>query len=428
MGLTASMETSVSGLAAHGEALGVISDNIVNANTTGFKSARGEFQTILAQDLLSSSGSEMGRGVSLAGITTVFSQGSVIKTERATDTAINGNGFFVVKGDNHGLSYTRDGSFRFDKDGWLATLGGQRVQAYGASPEGRINGRLGDIRIPVNSIPSKMTKQLDLHVNLDARTLPQGPIDPNRPDETAQYTGAIQVFDSVGNSHPLSVHFNKTDDGTWEWYATTDGSHLSGGDPGKQEGVARGMLHFDSQGRLEKTEQSLLNTSFSNGAVPNQQLEFNFGPTFDKMEPGMETSTQYGSKNAMFKNIQDGFAAGYLTDMSIDEDGVVHGNYTNGQLKTLGQIALARFENPERLNKLGDNQFRDSFSSGPASVGKPNSNGLGGLVTHSLENSNVDLSNEFVSMIKVQRGFQASAKSITTANEMLDDVINIKRT
>jgi flagellar hook protein FlgE len=427
MGVTASMETAVSGLAAHGEALGVISDNIVNSNTTGFKSSRAEFQTILAQDLLSSSGSEIGRGVSLAGVTTVFSQGAVIKTERATDTAINGNGFFVLKGDNHGLTYTRDGSFRFDKDGWLSSLGGQRVQAYGASPEGRLNGRMGDIRVPQNSIPSRSTKQIDLHVNLDARTVAQGPIDPKRPDETSQFTGSVQVFDSIGNSHPVSVHFNKTEDGSWDWLATTDGCHLDGGEKGKAEGIARGTLKFDNMGRLEKSEQTLLNTSFSNGAIPNQELQFNFGATLDKMEPGMEGSTQYGSKNAMFKNVQDGFSAGYLTDMSIDEDGTIKGNYTNGQLKILGQIALARFENPERLNKLGDNQFRESNPSGPASIGKPNSNGLGGLVTHSLENSNVDLSNEFVNMIKIQRGFQASAKSITTANEMLDDVINIKR-
>ena len=153
MSVVSSMATAISGLEANGQALGIISDNIVNANTTAFKSARGEFQSILAQDL-KGAGAEMGRGCQLGGITTLFTQGPITKTDRGTDVAINGAGFFCLKSDTHGMTYTRDGSFHFDKDGWLTNLSGSRVQTY-QPVEGKLTGRIGDLRLPFNTIPAK---------------------------------------------------------------------------------------------------------------------------------------------------------------------------------------------------------------------------------------------------------------------------------
>jgi flagellar hook protein FlgE len=428
MGVTSSMSTAISGLESNGRALSVITDNIVNANTTGFKSSRAEFQTILAQDMLASTGAEMGRGVTVGGITTLFNQGPITMTDRGTDVAINGNGFFVLRGDNRGYSYTRDGAFRFDKDGWLTNLSGQRVQAYSASTQGKITGRLTDIRIPYTSIQAKPSRNIELQANLDARLPIKADFDVNRPDDTSQFTAGIQVFDSIGNSHGLAMYFNKTSDSTWEWHAMTPGESLAGGTAGTQGEVARGTLNFNEDGKLQSSEQELVNTSFSNGAKADQSLQFNFGDPIEKGGTGEMGSTQYGSKSAMFRNVQDGFAAGYLVDTAIDTEGNVTGIYNNGQNRLLGQIAMARFEAPERLSKLGENQYRETFSSGQASIGKPNTNGRGAMLTKSLEGSNVDLAKEFVDMIKTQRGFQASAKSINTANEMLDEVINIKRT
>jgi flagellar hook protein FlgE len=430
MGVYSSMSTAISGLTANGEMLGVISDNIVNANTTGFKASRGEFQNILAQDLLATgTGAQIGRGTSMNGVTNIFTQGAVSRTERTTDLALSGNGFFILKGDTFGYTYTRDGSFRFDKDGWLTNLNGYRVQAYEATPEGFISGKLGDIRLPYSTIPARATKQVEMHVNLDAR-MPSSvvPFDQSKPDETAQFTTGTQVYDSVGNAHAVQVYFNRTDANTWEWTAMTDAGNLAGGEKGVPGAIANGQLMFDQDGKLLSSNQNLINTTFANGAIPDQELQFNFGDPQETGGTGQRGTTMYGSKNATFRNVQDGFSAGNLADVAIDSfEGVMSGTYTNGQVKTLAQIAVSRFESTERLSKVGDNQFRETIASGQPLIGKPNTNGRGTVMTKSLEQSNVDLAHEFVEMIRAQRGFQASAKTITTGNEMLDEIINLQR-
>jgi flagellar hook protein FlgE len=171
MSIVSSMATAISGLEANGQELAIVSDNIVNSNTTGFKSSRGEFHTILASDLMSNGGGgQVGRGCRIAGVTGQFTQGPITRTERGQDMAIMGNGFFVLRStDNKGQSFTRDGSFRFDKDGWMTTLTGERVQAYSASPDGKITGRLTDLRIPYKTLPAKPTNNIEMHVNLDSR-------------------------------------------------------------------------------------------------------------------------------------------------------------------------------------------------------------------------------------------------------------------
>lgn len=429
MGVVSSMTTAISGLEANGTALSVISDNIVNANTTGFKASRSEFQNILAQDLGAggAGGPQIGRGAAVAGVTTVLTQGPITRTERGTDLSISGNGFFVVKSDAHGQTYTRDGAFRFDKDGWLTNLNGSKIQAYQSTPDGKITGKLTDVRIPFNTIAARATNGIQLHVNLDARAPITGPLDLEKPEQTAQFTTGLQVFDSVGNAQPLTCYFNKVNDSTWEWHAMTDGANVAGGQAGVPTDVVSGTLLFDPYGRLQNSQQTIINSSFSNGAIPDQLLDFQFGDPLDAGGTGEKGTTQYGSKNAMFRNVQDGWAAGTLGDIGIDADGVITGVYTNGQNRILGQLAIARFEATERLSKLGENQFRESVGSGQALIGKPNTNGRGIIMTKSLESSNVDLAHEFVEMIKAQRGFQASAKGVTTANEMLDEIINIKQ-
>ncbi len=428
MGTINSLSTAISGLEANGEALGVIADNIANANTIGFKSSRTEFQSVLAQDLLSQgAGAQIGKGASIGGITNIFTQGAITHTERGTDLALSGNGFFCVRSDIKGMSFTRDGAFRFDKDGWLTSIRGMRVQAYQATPEGKITGKIGDVRIPFNTVPAKATNRMDIHLNLDARTLKDVPFDPKFPDETAQFATATQIFDSVGNAQALTLYFNRVDGNTWEWHAMADGSSMAGGERGKMVDVATGKLGFDDYGRLLSSEQNLVNTSFANGAIPDQQMQFDFGDPIDKGGSGVKGSTQYGSKSSTFRNIQDGWSAGQLSDTSIDADGVITGIYSNGVNKVLGQIAIARFEATERLTKAGENILRETIESGMPQIGKPTTNGRGTVMTKSLENSNVDLAKEFVDMIRIQRAFQANAKSITTANEMLTDVINMQR-
>lgn len=428
MGVISSMATAISGLEANSEALGVISDNIVNANTNGFKGSRTEFHSILAQDLTSAGGSEVGRGVQVGGITTLFGQGPISRTERAMDCCINGDGFFVMKSNRGGTTYTRDGSFRFDKDGWFTNLSGSRVQSYLAN-DGRITGKLGDLRIPLNTIPAKTTSKIELHLNLDARqAVADKELDLLRPDETSQFNANVAIFDSVGNQHAVGVYFNRTSDHTWEWHAMADGASLAGGTKGVPGEVARGMLTFDQSGNLTSSDQSLVNTSFAAGAIPDQNLHFDFGNlnSGDEMHR-RETTTMFGSKHSLFRSTQDGYTAGYLANTQIDADGHIKGLYTNGEARLLGKLAVARFEAPERLSKNGENQFRETNASGMPLVGFANTAGRGGIMNQSLEHSNVDLAKEFVDMIRAQRGFQASAKSISVANNMLDEIVNLYR-
>ncbi|MBI4404598.1 MAG: flagellar hook protein FlgE [Deltaproteobacteria bacterium] len=426
MSILTSMATAISGLQSNGQSLGIISDNIVNANTTAFKSSRGHFESVLAQDLLGSEGSQLGQGTRMAGVTSVFTQGPINRTDRSTDLAINGNGFFIMKG-GKGISYTRDGGFEFDREGFLSNIHGNRVQGYLADQQGRITGKLGDVRLPYKTIPAKSTTNVQVHVNLDARSPVGQPIDLTRPEETNHYTTATQIYDSIGNSHAISLYFNKTGETNWEWYAMTDGAELAGGTTGQMQAVAQGNLIFNEEGKLQTTEQSLINTTFANGAIADQQLSFDWGDAIEAGGTGVRGATQYGTKSGVFRNQQDGYGAGMLVDATVDTEGIITGAYSNGINVVLAQTALARFEATERLTKVGENQFRESRLSGSPLIAKANTNGIGGLMSKSLEASNVDIAHEFVEMIKAQRGFQASAKSITTANEMMDEVINIKR-
>lgn len=426
MGVVSSMSTAISGLEANGEMLSVISDNIVNANTTGFKSSRTEFNSLVASDLMQAAGGEqIGQGARVAGITNLFTQGSLTRTNRATDMAINGTGFFVVKNDN-GVAYTRDGSFRFDKDGWLTSLSGHKVQAYRATPDGKIGGRLEDVRLDFKAIPAKATTKVNMYCNLDARVAPGNALDLAYPEESSQFTSAMQVYDSVGNAHSVSVYFNRTSEANWEWYAMADGGELNGGTEGKAEAIAKGMLTFDQMGKLASSDQQTLNTSFKGGAIPDQELIFDFGDALDKEGTGVRGTTQYGSNNVVFKNTQDGYAAGTLSDTIVDSDGIISGVYSNGENRIMGQMAIARFDSTEKLAKIGNNQFIETPQSGQPLTGKPKTNGRGAVQTRSLEHSNVDLASEFVEMIRAQRGFQASAKSITSADQMLEEVINLR--
>ncbi len=427
MGVVSSMSTAISGLEANGEMLSVISDNIVNANTTGFKGSRAEFHSLIAADVFHASGGEqIGQGAKVAGVTANFTQGSVSRTNNSTDMALNGNGFFITRSDE-GTAYTRDGSFRFDKEGWLTTIGGSKVQAYKADSDGRIGGRLDDIRLDFKAIPARASQKVELYANLDARLPVGGPLDLTRPEDTATFASAMQVYDSVGNAHSVSLYFNRTADNTWEWHAMTDGGQLVNGEDGKPGEVANGVLTFDQSGRLATSAQQVVNSSFRGGAIPEQNLFFDFGDPMDLQGTGIKGTTMYGTANQVFRNTQDGYTAGVLADTVVDSDGLITGVYSNGENRTLGQIAVARFDATEKLSKVGANSFVETPGSGQALVGKAKTNGRGAIQTRSLEHSNIDLASEFVEMIRAQRGFQASAKSITSADQMLEEVINLKR-
>lgn len=428
MGILSSMYTGVSGLTAQGEALGVISDNIANANTTGFKASRAEFQDIIAKSLKGIlGGNQIGRGVKIGAVNPILQQGNIDHTEKTTDLAISGDGYFVLRGSD-GESFTRDGSFHFDREGYLVTNDNQRVQGFQADEDGNIINKLGDVKFPRALIPAKATTKVRLDLNLDSRVEPNKKFDINNPHATSHYSTGIEVYDSQGNKHLLTLFFVKVADRQWDVHALADGKEVVGGTPGKWSEVWAGKLGFTVDGKLDTEIVTKEAINFTGGALQNQKIVFDFGDsiTTDGSD-GLNGTKQYGKESDLISWNQDGSAAGTIMNLSFNDEGVLTAVYSNGQARDLAQIALAKFENSEALFKVGNNRFKEARDSGAPAIGKPGSSGRGRIFAKSLERSTVDLALEFVGLIQNQRSFQANAKTITTSDELLNEVINLKR-
>ncbi|MGE0631522.1 MAG: flagellar hook protein FlgE [Pseudobdellovibrionaceae bacterium] len=428
MGILSSLYTGVSGMTAQGEALGVIGDNIANANTTGFKASRAEFQDIVAKNLKGIlGGNQIGRGVKIGAVNPIMAQGNVDATEKVTDLAISGDGYFVVRGSD-GETFTRDGSFMFDKDGSLTTSDGQKIQGFQADEKGGIINKLGDIKFPRALIPAKGTTKIKLDLNLDSRVTTTKEFNPEDPYETSHYTTGVEVYDSQGNKHLMNVFFNKDKDREWTYRGMVDGKEVTGGEAGKLAEVCKGKVTFTVDGKLDTEELTESNFNFAGGALQNQQLKVDFGDSITTDGgKGLDGTKQYGKDSDLITWHQDGAAAGTITGLSFNDDGVLTALYSNGEAKDLAQVAIAKFENSEKLFKVGNNRLKESREAGTPSIGAPGKAGRGKIFAKSLERSTVDLAMEFVNLIQNQRGFQANAKTITTTDELLQEVINLKR-
>lgn len=426
MGILSSMYTGVSGLLAHGEALSVTADNIANAATTGFKASRAEFQDIISKNLKGIlGGNQIGRGVKIGAVNPILNQGNIDATEKATDLAISGDGYFVLKGSD-GMTFTRDGSFHFDKEGYLVTNDNQRVQGFMADERGNIINKMGDIKFPRALIPAKATDEVKLELNLDSRVEPTKVFDIKDPYNTSHFSTGVEIYDSQGTKHLVTLFFNKVGDRKWVWRGLVDGKEVVGGNPGAWSQVLQGELEFTVDGRLKSQKLTQSNLNFAGGALPNQQVRFIFGDAIDEGGKGLDGTKQYGRDSDLIRWSQNGSAAGTITSLSFNDDGVLSAAYSNGETRTLGQVVLARFENPEALFKLGNNRFRESHDSGVPSIGQPNKAGRGKIFAKSLERSTVDLASEFVSLIQGQRNFQANARTVTTADKLLEEIINLR--
>ncbi|XGC80423.1 flagellar hook protein FlgE [Bdellovibrio bacteriovorus] len=427
MGILSSLYTGVSGMTAQGEALGVIGDNIANANTIGFKASRAEFQDIISKNLKGIlGGNQIGRGVKIGAVNPILSQGNVDATEKVTDLAISGDGYFKVKGSD-GESYTRDGSFHFDKEGYLVTNDNQKVQGFAADEKGNIVNKMTDIKFPRALVPAKGTKEIKMDLNLDSRMDATKKFDIKDPYTTSHYSTGVEMYDSQGNKHLVSFFFNKTADREWEFKGLVDGKEVTGGEEGMLSQVCAGKLKFTVDGKLDSQETTESNFNFAGGALQDQQVKLNFGDAIKDGGKGLDGTKQYGKNSDLISWNQDGAAAGTITGLSFNDEGTLTAVYSNGQAADLAQIALAKFENPEAMFKVGNNRLKESRESGAASMGAPGAAGRGKLFAKSLERSTVDLATEFVNMIQNQRGFQANAKTITTTDELLNEVIQLKR-
>lgn len=439
MGVSSSLFSGVSGLNANGNAMSVIGNNIANANTIGFKSSRAIFGDLLSSQVSGSGGiSQIGRGVGMSIVDNVFSQGTFENTETNTDLAVEGPGFFIVSDPTTGNAvnnYTRAGAFRFDAEGNMVNPEGYNVMGYNLDENGNTIGDLTPIRADTQSFTQAgPTSSINLNTNLDSDSVTLGvPFDRLDPSGTSNYATSIQVFDSLGSTHLMTTYFTKTAQQAWDWNTVVDGGELTGGTAGELEVVGSGSLGFDESGNLETVDgNSLFDVNgdpvfppptadttanalvWNNGAVQDQQVAID-----------MQT-TQYASPSVVVSQEQDGFGTGTLVKLSVDEEGNVVGNFSNGTPRKLMRLALAKFTNPNALNKAGNNMFNESEGSGVPIVGTVGS-GVGNIFTNALEQSNVDLAQQFVKMITTQRGFSANSKTITTTDEMLAEVINLKR-
>ena len=439
MPISQSLYTGITGLSINSDGMSVVANNIANANSKGFKKDRAEFEDLLSVDLSPGAGSaQIGRGGRLKDVRTMHTQGSLAVTDNLTDLAVQGMGFFVVSNpktetmESAGKFYTRIGSFVFDKDGYLADGAGGRVQGYLADPEGNIATRLTDVRVETNIIPPNRTNEVKLDLNLDSRSkVLQEPFDVNKAEQTSNFSNTITVYDSQGAAHQMTVFFRRLEDAdgiSWKWHAAVDGSEILDSNGSKMVEIGTGLVKFDPNGNLMEEIQDEFEVNFAGGAAPGQKINIDFGTNM-KSEGGngVGGSKSIASKSVSNMHSQNGYEAGNIKSLRIDLDGTLVGVFTNGIVRPLGALALATFENQDGLMKAGHNHFYATTESGPAKIGMAQTGSRGSVYASSLEESNVDLAQEFVNMIMTQRGFQANSRSITTTDSMYEEVINLKR-
>ncbi|MBH48653.1 MAG: flagellar hook protein [Halobacteriovorax sp.] len=426
MGILRSFNIGISGLNASGQGMGVIGDNIANAGTTGFKASRAEFQDVLAKSLKGiDGGDQFGAGVHLAHIKPMMNQGDVTRTDNITDLAISGDGFFKVEAP-FGAGFTRDGSMHFNKDGELVNSDGYKVLGFAASEDGTITNKQEPIKLGSTAIPASGSKEVKLNMNIDSRS-DVIEFNPEQPEKTANYMHTMTVYDNIGTARLITVTYNKVGNNQWKYRAMADGKDIEGGEMGKLYEQASGTLTFNDKGVLQEEVSDSNSFNFNKGAAQGQVIKFDFGKSLAEGGTGLDASTQYGSDSHINRTTQDGNSAGTLASLSFNDDGILTAVYDNGEQRDISQIAVAKFENNEGLFKVGKNLYKESRNSGQPALGKPGEGGRGDVLAKSLELSNVDIANEFVGLMTAQRNFQANSRTLTTADQMLQEVLNIKR-
>src|SRR4051794_1346799 len=416
-----SMFSAISGLKAHQTKLDVAGNNIANVNTVGFKSSTTVFEDTLSQVLRNGSApngdtagtnpAQVGLGVKVAGITTNFGQGSTQNTGRASDFMISGDGFFVTKVGNESL-YTRAGSFDTDGTGNLITPDGAKLQGWMAGPGGTINpnGPVETLRIPTGQVLAPVaTTGSSIAGNLSASAATGTAV-----------TSQVNVYDDLGNVHPVSVTMTKlaptapaTTSTSWS-LTFTEGTTTLG----------NATLQFADGTDPAKPAGTLISPTPASSSVPAAGGAWTKGVAVD-----LTTLTQYGGKSdaAAKDTALSGSAMGVLEGYSLSGDGTIVGTYSNGLRQNIGKLALATFTNPGGLEKAGNSSFRAGDNSGNPLIGAAGTGGRGTLTAGALEMSNVDLAEEFTGLIVAQRGFQANSRVITTSDEILQDLVQLKR-
>ena len=425
-----SFSAGLSGLTANAIALNVIGNNLANINTVGYKASTVAFEDLVSQSVAGAG--QVGLGVSPGNIAPVFSQGPIENSRDATNAAIQGNGFFIVSGPN-GTSYTRAGNFELDENGTLVNPDGLKVQGYtqvdAATGDIITTGEPTEIVVPPGVLRSPVaTTQFNAVSNLD--------IDAAVGDT---FTTSMEVYDALGASHVMTTTFTKTAANAWNYEITVPGAEVN---PAPAAGapavVAAGALTFGGDGFIASVTPTGPSTGggaaagaiadvvftspvWANGA-PASQLTWNMVD-----DQGAVSLTGFRAPSATSAKTQNGSMAGMITSISISDDGSIMATFGAGQTISVGQMAVATFNNPKGLVKLGSNLYGVSQDAGVANVGVAGTGGRGTIVGSALEQSNVDVAQEFTQMILAQRGYQANSKTIVVSDEILMDTLNLKR-
>jgi flagellar hook protein FlgE len=407
MGILTSLFSAVSGLNTYGNAMSVIGNNIANVGTAGFKSSRASFADLVSASLGGgSSAGQVGLGVFLNDVQTSFTQGSLSNTGNTLDLAIDGNGFFGLRDNTGVLTYSRAGQFEVNNLGEIVDPSGRLLQGYQASTTGVILGTVGNITLSTATVAPQATSTASVEANLNAAsTVPVAAFDATDPS-TYNFSNGLTVYDTLGAQHQLRLYYVKAAANTWNLH-----SQINGGATTAQTDLA-----FNSNGVLTGGGAQTFSLTIAGGAATPLTVAMDFS--------GM---TQFGAASNLTNQTQDGFTAGSFQNLSIDSAGHVVAQFSNGQTRTLAQVVLSRFTNPYGLARAGENGFAETVDSGAPLAGAPMNNGLGRLISQTIEQSNVDLGKEFVDMIITQRAFQANSRAITTSDEMLQELVNLKR-
>lgn len=425
-----SIRTAIGGLNAAQTDLSTTANNIANASTTGFKSSRTEFADLFTAG---SAGVEPGAGVRVSGVVQNFSQGDLAATGNSLDLGVNGNGFFMVKTGDGSNAYTRAGAFQLDREGFLANGSGDRLQTY-KYVDGRFETGVPTTLQVARTSPAQATSNVELAFNLPASgaTQPAVAFDPARP-ESYNFSSATTVYDSQGGAHVATVYLVKqAAENTWKQYLYIGGSGTGNNVQATGTGATGAgtvadpyatTLTFDGNGVI--TQPTL--TAPTGGKVSYSAYD----PTTTGANPitlsiDLSSTTQLGRAFNVSSVDQNGYSSGSFIGLSVDNQGVIRGSYTNGREIELGKVALANFAVPRALNVRGNSTWTETFGSGAALLGSAGSGGLGEIRSGVLESSNVDITEQLVNMITAQRNFQANAKVVSTADQLAQSIINLR--
>jgi flagellar hook protein FlgE len=404
MSITTAMQTGVSGLLANGEALSVIGNNLANIGTTGFKQGRTLFSDMLSSTI---NNGQIGRGGQIQAVENIFSQGSMENTGSATDLAIQGDGMFVLQDPaSNARYYSRAGAFTFDKDNYLTNPDGYRVMGFGVT-NGVSNGVLGTINLAdFTKMAPKATSAITVMANLNAaETVPPAAWTPAvagfNPVTSSNFSSSTTAYDAQGNATQLTMYFAKTGANAWSVY-TYDGTTYTAAGAGIP-------LTFNADGTLATVNGGAGTTFTANG-----------------LNVDIAGTTQFATSSAISSKSQDGYGAGDLVKVSVDEKGFVNVLYTNSMTQKIAQVGLAKFASLSGLDKVGGSLFSETVSSGQAIV-DPSNLSSNKISSNSLEQSNVDMADQLVKMITTQRAYTANSKTITAADQLMQDTLNIIR-